>query len=318
MLADFHAAYYRVDLTAGDKGLVLPPYKGSTLRGGFGTAFRRIACACRQEECKNCMLQPSCPYAYIFETSPPADAKALSKYESIPRPFVLEPPLDNKTLYQKGESLSFGLILIGRSIPYLPYFILAFKELGEIGIGKGRNPYRLERLVAVNPFSGKEAEVYSHAAGKVFNRDLCILGKELLALKAETAPELVKIDFQTMTRIKSGDIFVRHVEFHMLLRALLRRLSALYYFHHGLEWNIEFVDLIKKAELVTRVSDQTRWVDWERYSHRQDARMNLGGIVGQATYKGELAEFLPILKLGELVHVGKACTFGMGKYRMSL
>lgn len=108
MLAEFQVAYYRVDLTAGDKGLVLPPYKGSTLRGGFGTAFRWIACACRHEECKNCMLQANCPYAYIFETSPPADSEALSKYENIPRPFVLEPPLENKTLYQKGESLSFA------------------------------------------------------------------------------------------------------------------------------------------------------------------------------------------------------------------
>jgi len=316
MLADFQAAYYRVDLTAGDKGLVLPPYKGSTLRGGFGTAFRRIACACRQEECKNCMLKASCPYEYIFETSPPADAQALSKYESIPRPFVLEPPLENKTMYQKGEILSFGLIILGRAITYLPYFIVAFKELGEMGIGKGRNPYRLERLVAVHPFSGQEEEVYSNISGKVCNKNLVVTIKDLHLAPEKSAPGQMSIDFQTMTRIKFGDIFVRHVEFHMLVRSLLRRLSALYYFHHGLEWKAEFVDLIKRAEQVIRVSDRTRWVDWERYSHRQDARMNLGGVVGQVTYQGDLAEFLPILKLGELVHVGKACTFGMGKYRM--
>jgi len=316
MLTEFCASYFRVDLTVGDKGLVLPPYKGSTLRGGFGMAFRRIACACRQKECKNCMLQANCPYAYIFESAPPADAQALSKYESIPRPFVLEPPLDNKTLYQKGESLSFGLIIFGRAITFLPYFILAFKEMGEMGIGKGRKPYRLERLAAANPFNGREEEVYSHISGRIYNRDLSVSGKDLFLLIGKAAPGQVNIDFQTMARIKFGDIFVRHIEFHMLMRSLLRRLSALLYFHHGLEWKAEFVSLIKKAEQVTRVSDRTRWVDWERYSRRQDARMNMGGVVGQVSYQGELAEFYPILKLGELVHVGKACTFGMGKYRM--
>jgi CRISPR/Cas system endoribonuclease Cas6 (RAMP superfamily) len=41
-----------------------------------------------------------------------------------------------------------------------------------------------------------------------------------------------------------------------------------------------------------------------------------GGFVGDATFEGDLAEFLPALRLGELVHVGKGTTFGLGKYRL--
>ncbi|HHY33792.1 MAG TPA: CRISPR system precrRNA processing endoribonuclease RAMP protein Cas6, partial [Firmicutes bacterium] len=55
---------------------------------------------------------------------------------------------------------------------------------------------------------------------------------------------------------------------------------------------------------------------WERYSSRQDTRMKLGGLVGTATYEfhdASLAEFfLPWLVLGEYIHVGKGCTFGLG------
>jgi hypothetical protein len=54
------------------------------------------------------------------------------------------------------------------------------------------------------------------------------------------------------------------------------------------------------------VKDNLRWVDWERYSSRQDTKINLGGLlVGEATYEGDLAEFMPLIRLGELIHVGK-------------
>ncbi|OPX88851.1 MAG: hypothetical protein A4E52_01161 [Pelotomaculum sp. PtaB.Bin013] len=42
--------------------------------------------------------------------------------------------------------------------------------------------------------------------------------------------------------------------------------------------------------------------------------MNLGGVVGRVEYEGDLGEFMPLLRLGELVHVGKGAVFGMGKF----
>jgi len=44
-LYNLRLARYRVELEAGPEGLLLPRYKGSTLRGGFGRVFRRICCA---------------------------------------------------------------------------------------------------------------------------------------------------------------------------------------------------------------------------------------------------------------------------------
>jgi len=57
-----------------------------------------------------------------------------------------------------------------------------------------------------------------------------------------------------------------------------------------------------------------RWYDWERYSSRQETRMRLGGLVGEVEFEGELAEFLPYLFLGELIHLGKGTSFGLGRY----
>lgn len=124
--------------------LVLPPYKGSTLRGGFGISFRRMCCVNKKlNSCSNCSLKEKCVYAYIFETSPSKDTVRLRNLTEIPRPFVIEPPAETKIIYQKGEILEFALILIGRAIDYIPYFIFTFKELGDIGIGKSRGKYEL-------------------------------------------------------------------------------------------------------------------------------------------------------------------------------
>ena len=122
--------------------LLLPPYKGSTFRGGFGHAFRRITCALKGKECADCLLKEQCIYAYVFETPIPADAQMMRKYTVAPHPFILEPPTDSQRTYEKGEELSFGLTLIGRAVDYLPYFIYAFEELGRIGIGKGKGKYQ--------------------------------------------------------------------------------------------------------------------------------------------------------------------------------
>ncbi len=338
MLSNFRVAVYEVVLEAGSEGLSLPPYKGSTLRGGFGRVFRRIACSMRQDECRGCLLKSNCPYAYIFETAPPPGAEALSNYENIPRPFVLEPPLENKTVYRPGETLTFGLLLIGRAIDYLPYFIVVLRELGETGIGKGRKKYRLKEISAVNPIQEERATVYREEESLLRNVDLLVRGRDIAdlvnifgsgssavdshpggpVLDAVDAPKQLAVDFLTMTRIKYEDNFTGKIEFHMLIRSLLRRLSSLAYFHHGEELALDFTGLIEHANEVKLIEDQMHWVDWERYSSRQDGKVKMGGVVGRAAYEGDLTEFVPLLRLGELVHVGKGAVFGMGKYKIIL
>ena len=62
------------------------PVQGSTLRGGFGAAFRRIVCVIRDKECSDCLLKGKCVYSCIFETPPPADTTVMRKYEAAPVP----------------------------------------------------------------------------------------------------------------------------------------------------------------------------------------------------------------------------------------
>lgn len=274
MLEHIKIARYEIVLEAGTEGLLLPPFKGSTLRGGFGKAFQQVVCAQREKDCHCCLLQNTCPYSYIFETAPPPGGQALRKYENIPRPFVLEPPPETKTWYQPGEKLAFQLVLMGKAIDYLPYFIVIFRELGRTGIGKGRRKYSLAAVRAVNLRTGETTVIYSREKEMVTNVDVTVAGDEPARLAGELLPgdrpaDLI-IRFITMTRLKYDRNYTAVPDFHIIIRNLLRRLSSISYFHHDTELALDFRGLIEKAEGVTLIDRQTRWEDWERYSSRQD------------------------------------------------
>lgn len=148
---------YRFTLQPED-ALSLPDYWGSTLRGGFGHLFRRIACPARRDEA--CPMPHQCPYHLIFETAPPPDAPALRNLDDIPRPFVLAPPSPNgqpgrttAAQHLPDAELLFDLTLVGHAIDFLPYFVVAFRELGVEGLGRGRGHLRRGSIAlpAVSP-----------------------------------------------------------------------------------------------------------------------------------------------------------------------
>jgi CRISPR-associated endoribonuclease Cas6 len=293
--------------------IVLPNYKGSTFRGGFGNALRRVVCALKRKDCKDCLLKTRCVYAYIFETSPAEDTRIMNmkKYESIPHPFIIEPPLESVRVYRPKEMMSFNLILIGRAIDYLPYFIYTFDELGKTGIGKGRGRYNLieaaedSRVV----YSSEDKTVRNSAHNELNMPEITDI---------ETASDsAVTLRFLTPVRLHYKRDLVVDLEFHILIRSLLRRLCLLYYFHcENREPAWDHKELISMAEKVAVESNALKWRDWERYSSRQDTRMKMGGLVGDITFRGDVGPFIPLLKAGEMLHIGKGTSFGLGKYEM--
>lgn len=312
----FRLAKYMLEIESGKDGLNLPTYKGSTFRGGFGHAFRSMVCTMKKTDCTNCLLKEQCPYSYIFETSPGHRSEVLNNFEEVPRPYVIEPPPEKKTFYKPGEKIRFELILIGKAIEYLPYFLVTFVELGNMGIGRGRKPYVLRRVLGQNPFKKVEHLIYSDEDKKVRNCDITITGEDILnrADNGVHSPDQITLSFQTPTRIKYDNHFATKLEFHILIGNLLRRFSNLSYFHNNTKISIDYKTFVETATQVIIKNDFTVWEDWERYSSRQQDRMKMGGLVGNISYEGNLAPYLPLIILGEYIHAGKNITFGLGKY----
>jgi CRISPR-associated endoribonuclease Cas6 len=309
----FSTASFRFRLEAREL-LMLPSYKGSTLRGGFGYTFKRVVCAIRGKECSECLLKEKCIYSYVFETPPRSDTRLMRKYRASPHPFVIEPPLEDKREYKPGEEILFGLILIGRAVDYLPYFIYTFDEMGKIGIGKGRGRFLLSDVSCgdkiIYDSKTKILKPFLDQSIELELPDSCSVPK--------SRDSQVSLLFLTPTRIVYEEHLTLDLEFHVLIRNLLRRLSLLYYFHCGGDpsaW--DFRGTIERAKKIRVDKRNLRWYEWERYSARQDTRMKMGGFVGEIIIEGNIEPFLPLLRAGEVFHVGKGTSFGLGMYSIS-
>ncbi|MCX8023433.1 MAG: CRISPR system precrRNA processing endoribonuclease RAMP protein Cas6 [Syntrophorhabdaceae bacterium] len=304
---------FAVEVEAVDP-LVLPYYKGSTIRGGFGNVFKRIVCTFKNRECRDCMLSSKCIYAYVFETHPEGDAEIMhmDKYEKIPHPFVIEPPLEKERVFKPGETFSFTLILIGRALDYVPYFIYTFDELGKIGIGKGRGKYSLKSV------KNDDSVVYSIEDRTIKpskKKRIEIPEDPITACEKNDNSDMVKLCTITPLRISHNRRLTSQLEFPILIKNILRRVALLYYFHcekKTPDW--DHISIIKEAERVRIYENRLKWWDWERYSTRQKTRMKMGGLKGEIVYTGNLEPFLPYLKAGEILHTGKGTSFGLGQY----
>ncbi|NLC58652.1 MAG: CRISPR system precrRNA processing endoribonuclease RAMP protein Cas6 [Armatimonadetes bacterium] len=309
----FRVARYRFRL-AFERPWTADGWAGNALRGAFGWALKRGCCIVAQTDCRQCLLRRQCAYAYLFETAPPTGSDRLRKLTDIPRPFVFEPieaQADDET------TLEFGLVLVGRAIDYLPHFVFTFQELGRRGLGREHVPFVVESLVA-EARNGAERCVYTAADGELSDVAAGVTGTDLSCPDhwGTKAPRHLTVRFLTPTRLRFEGEALPEVEFHHLIRALLRRLSALCYFHCDTELDVDFRGLIERAESVRTTAARLEWCPQVRYSRRQEREVKISGFVGETHFEGELAPFVPLLAAGEWTHVGKGCVMGLGRFRV--
>jgi hypothetical protein len=336
----FRCLRLQVEVRAATR-IELPSYLGSTLRGAFGMALRRSACALRRQECSTCLLRSSCIYSYTFETPAVNGTEDQRRYATAPHPFVLNLETGTEGIQEPGSTFSFGMTLVGRAADFLPYFVYAFQRMGELGIGKGRGTFELQRVYNIGlceiPFippspkggrgdftlrgnpAGHDGS-QAHRLETIYEDGVLRMPHEFLGLReaqsisTSLAPQAVRLQFLTPLRLVFDGELCCDPQFHILARNLLRRLNNLVCLHCGQEADHPLGTLIDKAETVRLVDHRTRWYDWERYSKRQDKRMKLGGLLGEVSYEGDLQEFLPLLVLGSWVNMGKGTSFGLGRY----
>jgi len=293
--------------------LFLPGFKGAAFRGGFGYVFKSIACPTHDSDCIHARLGRPCIYAEVFETPVPPQSAVMRKYPRAPHPFVLTPPLDRRAHFTADDELRLELVLVGRAISWLAYFICTLEELGRRGIGPARSRYRITRVESLRSPAAEPTPVYDGLQRRVLAPPHIIRGSDFYS--SSNGHSKLTLDFVTPARIVSQEHLANILPFPTLLRTLLRRIALLGYFHCGQPADVDSMrQLIGLAERVQIAESRLRWRDWERFSTRQRTRMKLGGLLGKITYEGELAPLLPFLRAGELVHVGKGTSFGLGKY----
>ncbi len=283
----------------------LPRYLFSPLRSVVGAQLKRISCVARRyEECIACPLNQHCAYGYIFETPRPPEAHKLRLYPYLPHPFVMTPPFP----VPGNNHLKLGLTLIGRAVQYFPHFVLALEAAGRSGIGKNRVKFKI-------------TSVTDNYSGNILYQDGRLSPPQI---KSDFSDDLdnkfpnITIIFKTPTYLRFQEKFVtpETLEFHIIIRNLLRRISSLSYFHCNQELNIDFKNIISKSEKVRVMERELEIIRFSRFSKRKKRSMPLKGLLGKIRIEGNIVPFLNILRVGELVHVGKNTSFGFGHYQI--
>ena len=313
----------------------LPYYKGSTFRGVFGIALKKIACTLKNSECGSCLLNTHCIYALVFETDKVFPASKASKTTAVPHPFVIEPPLTEKTSFNAGDSFEFSILLFGEINKKISYFIYALNEMGIIGVGKkinhNRGRFELETVSCDKNiiYKASEQKISLKNSNSLNFEDLRDLPDLPGLLNLPDVPgklqdnSSLSLILETPLRLKFKNRLSADLPFHILVRAMLRRVSSLLESYGQGEPDIDYKGLVKRAENITVLHNNLEWFDWKRYSSRQNAKMLMGGITGSITYtyKGKLEEFeeyLPLFRFCSKTHIGKQTAFGLGKFRFEV
>ncbi len=226
----------------------------------------------------------------------------------LPHPFVLEPPEDNRTEYQRGDNLIFHLLLFGDTVEDFPYALVALKGMEKTPIGfQGKRG-----AVVLDKINVFDKTIYDSEADRLEEyRVPCPVGRKSAPLGGAT------VKLVTPMRIMLDKRLQKRLTFKAFFKTLIRRISSLMYYYTSIKMDPDEVRrLIELSEDIKTVEDKTFWQDWKRYSAKQKEEMNMGGLVGAIRYRGDLEPFWPYLKLGELVHVGKNTSFGLGRYEI--
>ncbi|MEN3013935.1 MAG: CRISPR system precrRNA processing endoribonuclease RAMP protein Cas6 [Endomicrobiia bacterium] len=313
---NFYFSLYRFTIKFEDQ-LKLLTYPGNILRGAIGSVLKETCCINKKtKECDECIVKPNCVYVYLFESYPKEILPNFGATKDLPRPFVLE--VDHtKNLYQPQEEFEFNLILFGKATQYIPYFILTFENLSKKGIGTKNNRTKFQLTEVKNFF---DEVVYSQDR-ILRNLNSHVTLKQLLdKFDTKTYRNEITLNFLSPTRIKEQGLILKEPQFISLFRAVYRRLLAILYFYCDQEIKFDYKMLTKKAKNVKIKNNNLTWSKWFRYSKRRKIVMELSGFIGKITYQTEesLEDFLPFLILGQYTHIGKNCTFGLGRYEIVL
>lgn len=297
----------------------LPRIKGSMLRGAFGHALKHTVCVMKSRQtCLDCMLRAQCVYTRIFETfiegEPPPFLKGL---QTAPNPFIID-AFDLKTEFKAGDKFAFTMTLPGKTCELYPYIIFSVAAMAESGLAAARHPFHLQQVYW---YRRPVDDISSHSPDERLlytGETQCLCETAVPAIQPPDGPldSPLTLRFLTPTRLKFGDKYDMNFNFRMLAFKMLRRVLELAHFHapsSGLDW--EFNHYLAQANDVRITRRNLTWEDWRRYSNRQKREMEMGGFIGDIQLQGDLQPFAKLIRLSELLHIGKGTSFGMGKVR---
>ena len=224
--------------------ILLNQHQGSAIRGALFHALRSQFCFNKKaKDCGDCALWATCPICFLVATRNPQSGRGTD----VPRPYVIESPLDGKTRYQPGEILKFGLTMFAQALDFFPYVVLGSKALEQEGLGKRinesanqrmgesangrrgkrRGTFVIRELAALNRLTGERQPVLHQGDTMVEVPNLPVTNEQVQALAAQLPRDRITLMFKTPTRIIDGGKLLHRPAFRPLIQRLHQRLCDL-------------------------------------------------------------------------------------------
>jgi len=287
-----------------EKALALPEFPGSMLRGAFGHALKRVACAMKLRNCDGCPLEHGCLYTTIFETRPPTGGKVMTRYNRAPHPFVFVVDL-HRDPNIPSDALCFGFRLFGSAISAAPFCLRALQEAAEGGLTRTRIPFQMDSIrqngttqdwLAEGPWPEPCRQPPPHPW-----------------------PAIARVQLKTPLRLTVGEKLMSSKNFSApaFCAAVLRRFGLLSHFFGDGAAPLDFSALKQEAMAVRAENIDLQWMKLYRHSNRQKARQSIGGILGEVTLDLSQAPNLrALMGWAPVLHVGKGTSMGLGRVEL--
>ena len=195
---------------------------------------------------------------------------------------------------EKGGDLNFDIFLFEEASEKAPYVISAiYKAFSEIGITKNKIKPEFKLFFNDKLIFDKEF--------KKFENSPMDFQEETISKSKST----VNIILKTPLRVKENNRFVRDgIKVETVLRSIYHRYLKL---QNKIPQKLPFTPEFQ-------IKNQNfSFLEFRRFSNRQKTSMNFGGIVGKIELDYIDENSYKLLKIGEIIGVGKQVTFGLGR-----
>ena len=258
----------------------------SAIRGALGDAMIHRFCPQHKFNCDIC--QTPCSTATLFSTANP------DKSEQAVNPYIID---YNENILENGD-ISFKITFFANGLSTVDDVMLALRD--GLTLGKDNKFQLVEIIDTITDETLFDGFLMRKATTHYLNCNC-------------SPADRYCIEFLSPYRTKYP---IEEFGFSQLIRAMLRRTSTILR-QIDIEPDIDYGCIIEKSE---KIKTDYRLFSKEsrtRYSSRTNSRWDVTGFTGAMIVSGDFSDFLPLMRISEIIGVGKLCVMGLGKIKIS-
>lgn len=287
-------------------------FPGPFFRSVLGMVLRDNYCSSRELICKDCEKRGACVYALLHEA--PFDREIDLDFEmsktNYPKPFFITPTATPPYRFgSDNRQMTIEVTLIGKCAGCIREVIHAFITAGNYGVGKNR--YRFDLTSVADTVHKKPLFENS----EYLSDDIFMYSVEPEADEFDRV--YIGVEFLTPVRLQRNRKLIKEITFFDIWKTIVKRVAVLSAVYGGRIANSAGItETIEMAKQIVCAENRLRYSNLERYSSSQKRVVPLDGMTGRLFFADVPRGFLPVLKTGEIIHIGKGLTSGLGKFRV--